>query len=115
MSWREQMQFAKEHGLCARCFTNEAPYWQAVCMACVKDMAADKQRAREQGLCVNCWKNLARENRLLCQECQDRRSEAQSQRYKARTATGLCGRCGKMPAWGGRTICAYCWRKRHGI
>ena len=95
---------------------------------------------REAGLCLRCGKSEPVPERTLCASCNEkqnragrardarlraegkpRRDPAQAKLYErersrreraARTAEGLCGRCGKEPAAPGRSSCEPCLEKR---
>ena len=106
-----------------------------------RERVARRTAARiEAGLCVGCGRTEPLPERRLCAPCNEKRnaaSRARDARLKAegrprrdmarareyerersrreraaRTAEGLCGRCGKEPAAPGRSSCEPCLEKR---
>ena len=119
----------KSQHLCVRCgkpLDRDGRY----CSACCEKIRIDARKTRvflaSQHLCTSCGKYAVPVGEKMCPECRAKssnRKRAKSEKskinfrkqqkkiYDQRSASGVCVRCGKRKAAGGRKKCFICLQK----
>ena len=96
-----------EAGLCVRCGRTEPLPERRLCAPCNEQRNA-ASRARDARL------RAAKKPRRDPERAKQYERERRRRQLAARTAEGLCARCGKKPAAPGRSSCEPCLEKRRG-
>lgn len=125
---RQKYNYAKEHGICVKCFVEMAVPGRVRCETCLDkaNKAAEKYRKthdmhernhamrekrKAEHRCVSCGKSKLYNGSMYCIDCYiKRRRDVLNRPRKGWKESGLCLRCGDVPKPGYK-YCERCYEQ----